>query len=258
MRTLTITPRGPFSGGVKRAIQEVLDAMEILDNAVVFPRSIEAEYGSFMAGSSVLIGTKMGGGRGSYVNSYTSGWLFNTSRKFTPQEKVPSSELPFSPAPYRLEIDTPGSGMIELPGYRLRNGILLLYTTPSYEFRFPGDVLTVGGLEDYAQLSVKTLENGFEGEVTPSLKKGKYVEVAVRGKAVEDIAFFKEGPGTFTYEFLKEPLLMVSHERVLSPQKLQKAMDGFIGLSGHGEFSLILRMGRKSSKEMKFTVELGE
>ncbi len=257
MRVITVTPRGPFSKRIKQSIQGVLDYVEILDNAVVFPEEVEAEYGTFTAGSSVLVGTKMGGGRGSYVNSYTSGWLFNTSRKFTPQRRVSSSELPVLPVTYRIEVDTPGSGMIELPGYRLRNGLLLLYTTPSYEFRFQGDVLTVGDVEDYAQLSLKPLENGFRGEVTLSLKKEKYVEVAVRGKFVEYIAFFEEEPGTFTYEFMKEPLLVVSHEKVLSPQGLQKALGGFIGLSGHGEFSLVLRVG-KSTKEMMFRVEPGE
>ncbi len=255
MRILTVNPRGPFSGGIKRAIREVLDAVEITDNAIVFPENLKAEYGTFMAGSSVLIGTKMGGSRGSYVNSYTSGWLFSTSRRFTPQENVFSSELPLSPVPYRVEIDTPGSGIIEIPGYRLENGVLLLYTTPSYEFRFPSDVLTAGGLEDYAQLSLKPLRNGFEGEVSLSLKKGGYAEVAIRGKVVEDIAFFKEEPGTFTYEFIREPLLIVSHERILSPQGFQKEMDGFIGLSGHGEFSLTLKVG-KSEEKMAFSVSL--
>ncbi|WP_297436229.1 hypothetical protein [Thermococcus sp.] len=146
--------------------------------------------------------------------------------------------------------------MIELPGYRLRNGVIILYTKPSYEFNFQGDVLTAGDVEDYAQLSLKPLENGFRGEVTMGLKKGKYVEVAVRGKLVEYIAFFEEEPGTFTYEFLKEPLLIVSHEKALSPQGLQKALDGFIGISGHGKFSVVLRVG-KSAKEMMFRVELG-
>ncbi len=255
MKTLTVTPWNPFSGGIKRAIHEVLDTVETLDNTVVFPKNLKAEYGTFMAGSSVLIGRKMGGSAGSYINSYTSGWLFSTSRKFIPRENVLSSELLISPAPYRLEIDTPGSGIMEVPGYRLENGVLLLYTTPSYEFRYPSDVLTIGGLEDYAQLSLKPLRDGFEGEVNLSLKKGGYAEVAIRGKAVEDIAFFKEESSAFTYEFIREPLLIVSHEKVLSPQGLQKAMGGFIGLSGHGEFSLRFRVG-KSKEKMVFSVSL--
>ncbi|WP_297436227.1 hypothetical protein [Thermococcus sp.] len=61
MRTVTVTPRRPFSGKIKGAIQRILDYVRILDNVVVFPEEIEAEYGTFIAGSSVLVGAKRGG-----------------------------------------------------------------------------------------------------------------------------------------------------------------------------------------------------
>ncbi|KUH33247.1 hypothetical protein APY94_06945 [Thermococcus celericrescens] len=207
----------------------------------------------FNAASSVWIGPRIGG-RGSKY--YTSGWLFNTSRKFVPEKSVLSSELPLTPEEYRVELDVPGSGRIELPGYRLKNGVLFLYITPSYRFLFPSDVMTAGGLEDYAHVSLKPSENGFAGEIGLSLRKAGYAEVAIEGKMVEDIVFFDGEPGKFSYRFIDEPVLIISHEKVLGPPKLQKALNGLTIVSGHGKFVLRLRVG-KAKEEMGFTVGFG-
>jgi hypothetical protein len=253
MRTLTISGGRFFSSRVRKLVEEVSRKIEVAENAILFPERVEAEYGRFNAASSVLLGPRIGA-RGSKY--YTSGWLFNTSRKFVPEEGVLSSELPLVPARYRVELDVPGSGRIELPGYRLKNGVLLLYITPSYRVTFPGDVLETGNLEDYAQVSLKPLENGFEGEITLNLQKAEYADLLLIGKIMEDIVFFGSEQGRFTYEFIKEPMLIISHEKVLSPQGLQKAMSGFIGLSGHGKFTLRLSVG-KAREEMDFSVGIG-
>jgi hypothetical protein len=252
MRTITALPRGPLSGGIRKAVNKVLSEVEILDNAVVFPENVEADYGTFKASSSVLIGLKTGG---RWSGTYLSGWFFSTLRKFLPRENVLSSELPIKPSVYRVEIDVPGSGILELPGYRLKNGVLLLYITPNYEFNFPSDVIDAGGLEDYAQLSIMPLENGFKGELRTSLKSAEYVAISLKGKLVEDLLFFGGNPGSFTYSFIGDPTLVISHEKVLSPQGLQKEMGGFAGLSGYGDFELKLKVG-KSRKTMSFMVGL--
>lgn len=254
MQTVAVLPRGPFSKGRKKAIERTLSGVEVLDNAAVLPESEEVEYGRFVAGSSVLVGGKVGGSRLTYVSGYSSGWLFNTSRKFFPRKSGVSAELELEPATYRMEIDTPGSGLLELPGYRLKNGVLLLYTTPGYRFVMPKESMTLETKDGYVQLSLKLLEKGMEGRVEQYPDKKRYVSVVLRGKSVGDILFYQEESGRFGYEFLKEPTLIVSHEKVLSPQALQRAMNGFIGLSGHGEFTLILEAG-KAREEMEFTVE---
>ncbi|NJE60244.1 hypothetical protein [Thermococcus sp. 21S7] len=253
MKILTVVGGRFLPGRVRKLVEEISGRIEVLENALLFPESVKAEYGRFNAASSVLIGPRIGG-RGSRY--YTSAWLFDTSRKFVPEKSVLSSELPLTPAEYRLELDVPGSGRIELPGYRLKNGVLLLYITPSYRFTFPSDVMTAGNLEDYAQVSLKPLENGFEGEVSPSLRKADYADLSLVGKMVEDIVFFGDEPGRFTYEFLSEPILVVSHEKILDPPKLQKAMNGLSKVSGHGKFTLRLSVG-KAREEMEFKVGLG-
>ncbi len=252
MKVLTVSKGRFFSGRTQKLVEDIVQRIEVMENLVVFPHNIEAEYGLFRASSSVLLGPKIGAKGSRY---YTSGWLFNTFRKFLPKRNILSSELPLIPAEYRLELDVPGSGLIKLPGYRLKNGILLLYIIPSYRFQFPSDSITVGDLEDYAQLLIKPLETGFEGEVSLNLQKADYVNVAIRGKMVEDIIFFGDKPERFTYEFLNEPFLIVSHEKILDPPKLQKALNDLTFVSGHGDFMLKLEIG-KTKEEMEFSVEL--
>ena len=254
MKVLQVLGRGPFSTKANRLVEKTVSAMEVLEDSLVFGESVEAESGVFKAASSVLLGPKVGA-RGSRY--YTSGWLFNTSRKFVPGERVLSSELPLVPREYRLEIDVPGSGLMRLPGYRLKNGVLLLYITPKYVFRFPSDVLSAGSMEDYAQLSLKPLEDGFEGELTFNLVKAEYVSIDLLGELIGDQVFFGSEPGRVKYEFLSEPLLVVSHEKSLDVPKLQKVLGVVSLLSGHGDFTLRLEVG-KAKGEMRFSVYLPE
>ena len=251
MRTVLISGGSFLSRKHRKAVEKTAEMIEVLENAVIVPDSIKAEYGKFLAASSVLLGKKFGKGQAGYV----SGWMFDTSRRFIPEREVHSSELPIAPAEYRVEIDIAGSGRLELPGYRLQNGVLLLYITPSYEFMFPRDVLTAGGFDDYAQLSITPLEGGFRGRVDLFLSRSEYAEVTLKGAAVEDQIFMEDESGEFTYEFLKEPLLLISHEKLLDPPKLQKALNLISIVSGHGKFRLCLRVGR-ATEEMEFSVEL--
>ncbi|WP_461865325.1 hypothetical protein [Thermococcus sp.] len=253
MQQLIVSLGRFFSGRLRKLVEGVAEQVEVLENALVFPEAVSAEYGVFKAGSSVLIGPRFGARGSTY---YTSGWLFNTIRKFHPKNTITSAELPLKPASYRLELDVPGSGVLELPGYRLQNGVLLLYITPSYRFMFFQDVLTAGWLEDYAQLSITPLETGFRGRLDIHLSEAEYVEVVIKGAKVEDQIFMGDKSEEFTYEFLKEPFLVISHEKLLDPPKLQKALNLVSIVSGHGKFKLCMRVG-KAEEEMEFLVELG-
>ena len=254
MKVVKILGRGPFSAKANRFVEKTVSAMEVLEDSLVFGEAVEAEFGVFKAASSVLLGPKVGA-RGSRY--YTSGWLFSTSRKFLPEKRVLSSELSLVSHEYRLEIDVPGSGLMELPGYRLKNGVLLLYITSRYEFSFSSDALSAGDMEEYAQLSIKPLDSGFEGELTFNLVKAEYVSLDLLGELVGDQIFFGSEPGRVKYEFLSEPLLVVSHEKSLDVPKLQKALGLVSLLSGHGDFTLRLEVG-KAKEEMRFSVYLPE
>ena len=253
MKLVTVSGGGLLSGKVKRLVEETIAAVEVLENYVVFREPVEADFGVFKAASSILLGPRIGAKGSRY---YTSGWLFSTSRKFVPGERVNGAELRIEPREYRLEIDVPGSGLMELPGYRLKNGVLLLYITPRYAFSFPSDLLSAGDLEDYAQLSIKPLENGFEGDLSVNLVKADYAGLDLVGELVEDQIFFGSEPGKVKYEFLSEKLLIISHEKLLDVPKLQKALGLASIVSGHGKFTLRLSVG-KVGEEMEFSVGLG-
>jgi len=252
MRILTIHGGRFLKGRVRHLVENALKDVEILGNSLVFSEPIKAEYGLFKASSSVIIGPKAGN---RWFGYHTSGWLFNTTRAFLPVRKVESLELPITPAEYRIELEVPGSGMIELPGYRLENGVVFLYITPSYNFNFPVKSITIGDPENYAQLSLTPFKTGFNGEISLSLRKTGSVGVSVRGKVAEDMIFLGNEPGEFSYGFIDEPVLIVSHEKIISPQDLQNALGVTSTLSGHGNFTLHLSMGRKK-KDMEFSVEL--
>ncbi|NJF24980.1 hypothetical protein [Thermococcus sp. Bubb.Bath] len=72
---------------------------------------------------------------------------------------------------------------------------------------------------------------------------------------MEDVIFLGDEPGKFSYNFINEPVLIVSHEKILSPQDLQKALGLTSIVSGHGGFTLRLSVGRKK-KGVEFLVEL--
>ncbi|WP_456424041.1 hypothetical protein [Thermococcus sp.] len=252
MKVVKVFGRGLLSMKAKRLVEEIIENFEIREDSVVFQEAMEVEFGVFKSTSSVVLGSRIGV-RG--FRDYTSGWLFNSSRKFLAEKRVFSSELPLIPREYRLEIDVPGSGLMELPGYRLKNGVLLLYITPEYTFSFSSDVLNAGDLKDYAQLSIRPLENGFEGTVIPNLEKADYISIEIVGKIVEDQIFFGSEAGKVRYEFLPEKLLIISHEKTLDVPKLQKALELVSIVSGHGNFVLRLKVG-KAGKEMRFSVFL--
>jgi hypothetical protein len=252
MKILTIQGGRFFKSNANHLVEEVVKDMGALENSLVFSEPIKAEYGIFKASSSVIIGPKVGN---RWLSYHTSGWLFNTSRTFLPRKSVESSELFILPAKYRLELDVPGSGLMELPGYRLGNGVVLLYIIPGYRFNFLADSLTLGDPENYVQLSINPSEAGFEGEVSLSLRKAEDVGVSIKGRIVEDVIFLGDESGKFSYNFISEPIIIVSHERILSPQNLQKALGVTSIVSGHGSFTLRLSMGRRR-KDVEFSVEL--
>lgn len=252
MKIVKVSSGGLFSGKLRRLVEAAVSELELLEGSMIFRKPVEAEFGVFKAVSSVVIGPKIGA-RGSRY--YTTGWFFTTSRKFLPKKRLLSSEFPLVPVEYRLEIDVPGSGLFELPGYRLKNGVVLLYITPSYRFLFPSDIMTAGDLEDYAQFSVNPSESGFEGELSLSLRNADYVSLDLMGKLVEDQIFFGSEPGNVRYDFLSDTVLIVSHERLLDAPKLQRALNLVSLVSGHGEFTLRLTV-EKAREEMRFLVSL--
>jgi len=164
--------------------------------------------------------------------------LLSVSRKFREEEETTSRELFLEPEEYRVEVDVSGAGRLELPGFRLDNGILILYITPNYVFQFPQGSIAIYGSEDFVQITLTPTKFGFKGKVSPNLQDAEEVEVILKGNDTKELLFWGDEEGEFDYEFIKEPILVISHESLISPKELANALGKISLISGHGEFEL--------------------
>ena len=260
MRVLAVGG-GLLRGRYTRAVKKAVSDLELRGDVIEIPWVDVADFGNFTSIDKVLMGRR-GGVSGDFAVPHASGWLYSTFRQFKKVEE--RNELVMDPEGYRMEIDVSGAGRIELPGYRLSNGVLVLYVFPSYVFSLPGTI-TVSDSKAFAQISLKARENRIEGEVQVQGGDGGEPEVRVGlfGDYVSELLFWDDESGSFSYEFIREPLLIVSHERILSPHGLLKAMRAPDVLSGHGEFGLRVELSKKGKlelkklkRETKFRVEL--
>ncbi len=247
MKVLKVAPTNPLLRGAKKSIERRFSSLRASENYLELPATADVSRGVFKAVSTVLFGPKYSSMRNPSP-LISSGWLFNTSRSFAPGELISSNELPLTEAPYRIELETSGAGLIELPGYRFEDGTLVLYTTPSYNLKVSPESLEVWNGSDHASLHLSPTPNGILGEVDLELTREEYAEVSIAGRMVRDIAFLDSSPGRFEYGFPAERIIVVSHEKVLSPRGLQKALDGFIGVAGHGPFTVTLKVGKESGR----------
>ncbi|WP_297523704.1 hypothetical protein [Thermococcus sp.] len=247
LKLVEVAPMSPLLRGAKKSIERRFSSLRVSEGHIELPATVNVSGGVFKAVSTVLFGSK-GSGAGNPFIPTSAGWLFNTSRSFAPGELISSNELPLTGAPYRIELEPSGAGFLELPGYRFGDGTLVLYTTPSYNLKVSPESLEVWNGSDHASLHLTPTSNGILGEVDLELTRAEYAEVSIAGRMVRDIAFLESSPGRFEYRFPAERIIVVSHEKVLSPKGLQKALGGFIGVAGHGPFTVTLGVGKESGK----------
>jgi len=240
LKVVKVVPINPLMRGVKKSIERRFSSLNASENYLELFTTADVSKGVFKVVSTVLFGTKYA--RNPFLPA-SSGWLFNTSRSFAPEKQLSLNEVPLTKAPYRIELEPSGAGLLELPGYRFGDGTLVLYTTPSYSLSVSPETLEIWNADDHASLHLTPTENGISGEVDLELTGAEYAEVSVAGRMVRDIAFLDSSPGSFEYRFPTERIIVVSHEKVLSPKGLQKALGGFIGVAGHGSFTVVLRVG---------------
>ncbi len=247
MKLVEVAPTNPLLRGIKKSIERRFSSLNASEDYLELPATANVSRGVFKAVSTVLFGSK-GPGAGNPFIPTSSGWLFSSSRSFTPEEPLSANELPLLKAPYRIELEPSGAGLLELPGYRFGDGTLVLYTTPSYNLKASPEFLEVWNGSDHASLHLTPTANGILGEVDLELTGAEYAEVSIAGRMVRDVVFLDSSPGRFEYRFPSERIIVVSHEKVLSPKGLQKALDGFIGVAGHGSFTLTLGVGKETGR----------
>ncbi len=259
MRVLAVGG-GLLKGKHTRAVKETVSGLELRGDVIEIPRIDVVDFGNFTSIDRVLIGRREGGGISrNFVVPYASGWLYSTFRQFKKMDE--RNELVMAPEGYRMEIDVSGAGKIELPGYRLGNGVLVLYVFPSYVFSLPG-AITVSDSKAFAQVSLRAEGNCLKGDVEIQKENGQSseVRVSISTDYMNELVFWGDKSGSFSYEFMGEPLLIVSHEKILSPHGLLKVMGAPDVLSGHGEFGLrvelVRGLGKMTKKETRFRVDV--
>ncbi len=150
--------RGGLLPGRRRKIRELAEKIKVEGDEIIIPGVETAEFGRFTAFSRVLFGSKM---LNEPFTPYSSGIVYTTSRRF---QKERESELLMTERPYRLEIEVDGSGRIELPGYRLKDGTLLLYILPSYSFSVP-ELVSLPVDDGLVQAELRAGKVGISGRV---------------------------------------------------------------------------------------------
>ncbi|ADT84063.1 hypothetical protein [Thermococcus barophilus] len=223
--------------------------IETEENLIILPKEEKAEFGTFLCSSTIIMGKHMRG-------TYHEGLVFSTSRRFEKEGKITVKELLLEPKECRVEVDVSGVGALKLPGFRLENGILILYILPKYIFEFSHENLTLATQEDYAQITFFPLEYGFGGEVSLSLNKAKEVRVLLRGNKAEEFLFWDHEDGSFAYNFIDESLVIISHEKFITPKEFARSLGRVSIISGHGEFEIVGEMVLSLKKEVRESIKL--
>ncbi|GEM_PF-1647500 len=253
MKVLSIAPSSKLSSFLRRklvkAVEDSSSKIEAEENQIILPKEEKAEFGTFLCLSSIIAGKHIG-------RTYYEGLMFSTSRKFEKEAEITAKELFLEPKEYRVEVDVNGAGILKLPGFRLRSGILILYILPKYIFEFSQESLTLATQEDYAQITFSPLEYGFKGDVSLSLNKAKEVRVLLRGNKAEDFLFWDNESGSFTYSFIDEPLVIISHEKLITPKDFAKTLGKISIISGHGEFEIVGEMVLSLKKDVRESIKL--
>ncbi|AHF80530.1 hypothetical protein [Thermococcus paralvinellae] len=253
MKVLSITLSSKLSSFLRRklvkAVEEFSNKIEAEENLIILPKKEKAEFGTFLCSSSIIAGKHIG-------RTYYEGLIFSTSRRFEREAEITAKELLLEPKEYRVEVDVNGAGTLKLPGFRLENGILILYILPKYIFEFSQENLTLATQEDYAQITFSPLEYGFRGEVSLSLNKAKEVRVLLKGNKAEEFLFWDNESGSFTYNFIDEPLVIISHEKLITPKEFARSLGKVSIISGHGEFGIVGEMVLPLKKEVRESIKL--
>ncbi|NJE25149.1 hypothetical protein E3E22_00590 [Thermococcus sp. MV5] len=258
MRKIILVPDSKLSflkRKTKRLVHSFSQNIILEDNIIILPKEEKIKKGTLLCSSSIVIGKRVGG-------KHYDGILFSVSRKFKEEEKMTTNELPLEPKEYRVEVEVSGAGRVELPGFRLDNGILILYIFPKYVFQFSQASLMLSTSHDLVQITFNPTQFGFKGRVSLNLEDAEEVEVILKGNTTRELLFWGDEEGEFDYEFIKDPILLISHENLITPKELANAFGKASLVSGHGEFELEARLRyllkREAKENITFSVFLNQ
>ncbi|WP_456326775.1 hypothetical protein [Palaeococcus sp. (in: euryarchaeotes)] len=222
-----------------KKVETISNGLKIVGDEIIFPVPLKIERGFLNLRASWRLGGR--------------GFRYMVSKSFTPEESFEGERARIIPRPFRIILNEKGEGKVKLPGFRIKEGhfknVLLLYTFPSYEFKFSKRSLRIIGDEDFAELIVEPGENCFKGYIQAlEFRKAKRAKVEIIGandERVERCILETKRIMEFSHTSLTEPLLIITHPMLLEPRKLLETMGIKKAVDGHGSFKL------------RFCIELG-
>lgn len=238
-----------------KKVERFIGSVDIYEDRLTFPKPLKFEEGYFEA-------------TGEWHSSGRS-MSYHVSRKFIVHREMETAEITLEVRPFFLAIAQDGSGRMYLPGVRVLDeefkDIVILYALPGYRLRFPQKTLSVSTQEDFAELRVDPIENGFRGHLQAKLSKARKAKVELVAKekveVKEKIAETKD-VASFEHKFFCEPILVISHYNLLDPQNLLRNLKLGRVIAGHGIFilrlSLDLPFRRDIKGELEFEVKMEE
>jgi|Deesub1362B_J571_1020462.scaffolds.fasta_scaffold00074_12 hypothetical protein len=238
-----------------KKVEKFISNVNIYEDKLTFSKPLKVEEGYFKA-------------TGEWHSSGRSR-SYHVSREFISHREMETAEITLEVKPFFLAIAQDGSGKIYLSGVRVLDeefkDIVILYALPSYRLEFPQETLSVSTQEDFAELRISPIENGFRGYLQANLSKARKakVELIAKGKVeVKEKITETRDVANFEYRFFNEPILVISHYNLLDPQNLLRNLKLGRVIAGHGIFVLRLALDlpfkRDVKEELKFEVKMEE
>ncbi len=235
-----------------KKVKKFISNVNIYEDKLTFPKPLKVEEGYLEA-----TGKWHSSGRSS---------SYDVLAEFISHREMETAEVTLEVKPFFLAIAKDGSGKIYLPGVRVLDeefkDVVILYALPSYRLEFPQETLSVSTQEDFAELRVSLIENGFGGYLQANLSKARKakVELITKEKRVfevkEKIAETRD-VASFEYKFFDEPLLVISYYTLLDLRDILKKLKLKKIIAGHGNFILRLALDLPFKRDVKKELELG-
>jgi len=163
-----------------------------------------------------------------------------------------------------------GLGVIETEALRIVDeefkDIVIFWILPpkAEEISFSKNIVTISN-DDYVQLKLNSIDGGFKGEVFSKLRKAKCVRIELEPGYLPkpfnwpfQVKKQLTKDSHFIYNIVHEPLLIITHFRIISPsmlRRLLKEKDDII-LTNKGRLILSLILELSQGKIIKEEVEI--
>jgi hypothetical protein len=172
----------------------------------------------------------------------------NTNFSFAQHGTTDSVSQALVPETHFLALGPDGSGKIVLPAFVLNSfpvsGVVIAFFVSRYAVDVLRDHLSVSRANDRADLILEPTDYGMSGYIRYGFTRATkaLVELSWHGFSFADTLLVAPDAQSFVYPRISEPIIVVSHESILTPRALRDALGVDTLLQGEGNFVIRLRM----------------